>query len=93
MTAAAIIETPMPFANPAQSANFGELTIESDVDAIAVYGNLDLRRDIRSADTAAALSRFFAAVETAIRATPSLPEIAQTTDPKATTTVKNPFVR
>ncbi len=78
-----------PFADDAASISVGELTIESGLERIALYGSLDLTRDKQGLAHARALAALLDQAIQILEADPSLPDAVP--PPVAPKTVKNPF--
>ncbi|VVE07090.1 hypothetical protein PMO31116_02405 [Pandoraea morbifera] len=80
----------VPFANESDALTLGELNVENHTDHIALFGNLEIRRDAEGLRQAQALKAVFDAVVAALAtAEPgaSTPATAGTTARQ----VKNPF--
>ena len=78
-----------PFANDTDSIRIGGLTVENGTDQIAVYGNLDIRRDKEGLASARKLKALVDATVAALEADKSLPDRIE--PPKPADEVENPF--
>ena len=80
---------PTPFADDTASAAIGGLTVENGTDRIALYGSLEITRDVAGLRLARDLARFLDQAITAMTGDPKLPE--RVASPAKPTTVRNPF--
>lgn len=80
----------LPFANDADALTLGELNVENHADHVAIFGNLELRRDAEGLRQARALKAVIDAVVTAL-STADLPEHAEIASGTTARQVKNPF--
>lgn len=80
----------VPFANDADALSLGELNVENHTDRIAIFGNLELRRDAQGLRQAQALKAVLDAVVAAL-ANADLPAHAEASDATTVRHVKNPF--
>ncbi|MFJ2992058.1 hypothetical protein [Pandoraea sp. NPDC087047] len=79
-----------PFANDADALTLGELNVENHTDHVAVFGNLEIRRDAEGLRQAQALKAVLDAVVAAL----SVADLPAHVDAAGGTTarqVKNPF--
>lgn len=79
-----------PFANGTAALSLGELNVENHADHIAIFGNLEIRRDAEGLRQAQALKAVLDAVVDAL-AGADLPERAQAAGRTTARQVKNPF--
>jgi hypothetical protein len=79
-----------PFQNESESLTIDSLTIENRTDRVTIYGNIDVTRDKAALASARQLREILDDVVRTLEAEPNLPD--QVAPPKATKTVKNPFV-
>ncbi|AJC21776.1 hypothetical protein [Pandoraea pulmonicola] len=79
-----------PFANDADALSLGELNVENHADHVAIFGNLEIRRDAEGRRQAQALKAVLDAVVAAL-AGDDLPERAQADSRTTARQVKNPF--
>lgn len=79
-----------PFANDADALALGELSVENHSDHVAIFGNLDIRRDAEGLRQAQALKTVLDAVVAAL-ASADLPAHAETSGDTTARQVKNPF--
>ena len=79
-----------PFANDADALTLGELNVENHTDHVAVFGNLEIRRDAEGLRQARTLKGVLDAVVAAL-ASADLPAHAETTGGTTARQVKNPF--
>jgi len=79
-----------PFANDADALTLGELSVENHSDHVAIFGNLDIRRDAEGLRQAQALKTVLDAVVAAL-ASADLPSHAETSGDTTARQVKNPF--
>ena len=66
--------TPATDSNAARSITIGNLTIEQDGDHLALFGDLDIRRDQQGMRAIDALHAQICAFRSLLERTPSLPE-------------------
>ncbi|MBF0185608.1 MAG: hypothetical protein HQM06_14650 [Magnetococcales bacterium] len=79
-----------PFANESQSETIGGLTIENHVDRIAIYGDIDITKDMVGRAHARKLRLFFDEVIRVLESEAKLPDVIQT-EPPVVDDVPNPF--
>ncbi|WP_287497740.1 hypothetical protein [Pandoraea sp. CB10b_02] len=79
-----------PFANDADALSIGELNVENHADHVAVFGNLEIRRDAEGLRRAQALKAVLDAVVAEL-AGADLPEHAPPASRATARRVDNPF--
>ncbi|QHE91884.1 hypothetical protein [Pandoraea fibrosis] len=79
-----------PFANDADALALGELNVENHTDHVAIFGNLEIRRDAQGLRQAQALKEVLEAVVAALSGA-DLPAQAETPGSTTARQVKNPF--
>ncbi|MCI3205881.1 MULTISPECIES: hypothetical protein [Pandoraea] len=79
-----------PFANDADALTLGELNVENHTDHVAIFGNIELRRDAEGLRQAQALKAVVDAI-VATLASADLPERVQTPAGTTAKPVRNPF--
>lgn len=77
-----------PFQGEGQALTLGDLEVENRVDEVAIYGTLELQRDVRGHRFACILHNIVQAVEQHVRDLPLDPVTESAADIR---TVKNPF--
>ena len=80
---------PRPFADDTASASVGGLTVENGTERIALYGSLEITRDVAGLKLAGELARFLDLAIAVLAADKALPE--HVPPPAKPTTVRNPF--
>ncbi|MDM8356846.1 hypothetical protein [Pandoraea communis] len=79
-----------PFANDADALTLGELNVENHTDHVAIFGNLEIRRDAEGLRQAQALKTVLDAVVVALSSA-DLPATTETSGGTTARQVKNPF--
>ncbi|VVE04022.1 hypothetical protein PEP31012_02270 [Pandoraea eparura] len=79
-----------PFANDADALTLGEFNVENHTDHVALFGNLEIRRDAEGLRQAQTLKAVLDAVVEAL-ARADLPARAAAQDGTTARQVKNPF--
>lgn len=91
MTASSSVNvTFTPFANEADALALGEFNVENHTDRIALFGNLEIRRDAQGLRQAQALKAVLDAVVASL-SSGELPEHAPVASGTTARQVKNPF--
>lgn len=84
-------KTFQPFANEADALSLGEFTVENHLDHVALFGNLEIRRDADGLRQAKALSALLEAV-VAVLSQPGALDAKDASDTSTTQKqVANPF--
>ncbi|VVE87696.1 hypothetical protein [Pandoraea bronchicola] len=79
-----------PFANDADALTLGELNVENHTDHVAIFGNLELRRDAEGLRQAQALKTVLDAVVASL-ASADLPAHVEASGGTTARQVRNPF--
>lgn len=80
-----------PFSDDGTSIAIGDMTIENGESEVAFFGQLKITADKAGLDRAAKLLEIVTSVHAALASRADLPDIIETVDADAVTTVKNPF--
>ena len=80
-----------PFSVDGASVSIGGMTIENGPVEISIYGELSLTADKAGLASARRLLEQISAIHAELESRQNLPDQVESVDPKAVTTVRNPF--